>query len=160
MSHPKDRVPMMNKSNVVYKVECADCDATYVGETKRRLENRIAEHRKAVERGDSNASAIAEHAWAADHRVAWESTTILSVDSGHYSRLAREAIHIRKQKKALNRDLGQLNSIYNVLLSKRDERRNNARGMREEETVSKSKRDEGRNNGQENERRRNNERRK
>ena len=67
-------------------------------------------------------------------------------------------IHIRKQKEALNRDVGQLTPIYNVLLNKRDERRrNNTRGMKEEKTMSKSKRDEGRNNEQENERRRNNE---
>ena len=83
-----------------------------------------------VERGESNASAIAEHAWAADQQVAWHSTKILSVDSGHYSRLAREAIHIRKQKRALNRDVGQLNSIYNILLSKSDERRRNKRDER------------------------------
>ena len=73
---------------------------------------------------------------------------ILSVDSGHYSSLAWEAIHIRKQKRALNRDVGQLNPVYNVLLSKKDERRrNNARGMKEEETMSK--RDERRNNEKE-----------
>ena len=42
---------------------------------------------------------------------------------------AREAIHTEKQNGALNRDVGQLNVIYNVLLNKRDERRrNNARG--------------------------------
>ena len=76
------------------------------------------------------------------------------------SRLAQEAIHIRKQKKALKKDVGQLNPIYNVVLSKRDEgRRDNARGRKEKETVSKSKRDEGPNSEQEDERR-NNERRK
>ena len=50
LSHPKDHVHMMSKSNVVYKVKCADCDASNVGETKRRLETRIAEHRKAIEK--------------------------------------------------------------------------------------------------------------
>ena len=36
-----------------------------------------------MERGDTNASAIAELAWAADHRVAWDSTKFLGVDSGN-----------------------------------------------------------------------------
>ena len=32
-------------SNVVYKFTCRQCNATYVGETSRHLQTRIAEHR-------------------------------------------------------------------------------------------------------------------
>jgi len=32
----KDRLPDYSKKNVVYKISCNDCDATYVGQTKRK----------------------------------------------------------------------------------------------------------------------------
>ncbi|KYN11234.1 hypothetical protein ALC57_16619 [Trachymyrmex cornetzi] len=37
----KDRVDSLSKSNVVYKINCKDCDASYVGQTGRRLKTRI-----------------------------------------------------------------------------------------------------------------------
>ena len=63
---------------------------------------------------------LAEHAWTAGHRIDWDSAGILSISSGYYSRLALEAIHIRKQRKALNRGPGHLDLSYNSLLSSMD----------------------------------------
>ena len=54
LSQPKDVVLVWSKSNVVYKVKCKDCEASYMylGETGRRLETRITEHKWAfAERG-------------------------------------------------------------------------------------------------------------
>ena len=67
----------MKKSNVVYCIPCAECPATYVGETKRKLCKRVDEHMRAVRMADFNSSALAEHAWNADHRVDWSKVTIL-----------------------------------------------------------------------------------
>ena len=116
VSHPKDRVPLLSKSGVVYKVECGCCNASYVGETKRRLESRLAEHRKAVQKGEVNASALAEHVWNVGHHVNWDSMKVLSVSGRHYSRLALEAIHIRRQKNSLNRDRGKLGTAYDFVI--------------------------------------------
>jgi len=33
---------------VVYKIECKDCETSYVGQTKRRLTTRIREHRNNI----------------------------------------------------------------------------------------------------------------
>ena len=54
VSHFKDREPLLSKSGVVYKVEYGCCNASYVGETKKKLESRLVEHQKAVQRGKVN----------------------------------------------------------------------------------------------------------
>jgi len=40
----KDTLPNSSKKNVVYKITCKDCDASYVGQTGRKLNTRITEH--------------------------------------------------------------------------------------------------------------------
>ena len=67
LSHPKDRIPDDDKSSIVYKINCRDCDASYVGETGRALKTRMSEYRMAVEKMDFSASALAQHAWEHDH---------------------------------------------------------------------------------------------
>ena len=44
LSHPKDCISDDDKSSVVYKINCCDCDASYVGETGRALKTRMSEH--------------------------------------------------------------------------------------------------------------------
>ncbi|EFN60978.1 hypothetical protein EAG_13289, partial [Camponotus floridanus] len=44
----KDQLPRENLSNVVYKIPCNDCTATYVGQTGRQLKTRIKEHRSNI----------------------------------------------------------------------------------------------------------------
>ena len=69
---------------MVYRVECGDCDASYVNETRRRLETRLAELRRAVERGEVNASALVEHVlWNSGHHINWDSMAVLGVSSPH-----------------------------------------------------------------------------
>ena len=59
---PKDWTPTEELAGVVYQVPCANCPASYVGQTGRCLGKRIKEHQKAVESGDCANSALAEHA--------------------------------------------------------------------------------------------------
>ena len=56
LSHPKDRVTGADKSNVVHKIGCRGCDASYVGETGRALRTHVFEHRKTVEKADFSSS--------------------------------------------------------------------------------------------------------
>ena len=45
----KDRVlDKMNKSLVVYRIKCKNCEVSYIGETKRRLHDRVQEHKKGM----------------------------------------------------------------------------------------------------------------
>ena len=40
----KDKLPIRDMTGVVYKLNCKECDKTYVGETKRALGIRVNEH--------------------------------------------------------------------------------------------------------------------
>ena len=55
----KDNVDKFEKSGVVYKVNCADCKMSYIGQTGRQLRLRINEHKRSVKIGDTT-SALAD----------------------------------------------------------------------------------------------------
>jgi len=57
----KDMLSTTTRSNVVYKIECSNCDASYVGQTKRLLKDRLCEHRNHIKRNSSQISVITNH---------------------------------------------------------------------------------------------------
>ncbi|KYN40057.1 hypothetical protein ALC56_05544 [Trachymyrmex septentrionalis] len=63
----KDTCPLTSKSNVVYKISCNNCDASYVGQTGRQLKTRIAEHRNHIRHKASARSVITEHRLLHNH---------------------------------------------------------------------------------------------
>jgi len=69
--------PLLNKAkkNVVYKIYCKDCDASYVGQTERTLKTRILEH--CNRRNTSDYSVITEHRLDLNHDFNWEGTEIV-----------------------------------------------------------------------------------
>ena len=102
----KDTLPPGKQSNVVYRIPCS-CGQVYIGETKRRLEMRLKEHRDACERGMMEKSAVAEHVWEHHHPIHWEETTVL--DHGRRQELLmKEALHIQMTpvEERFNRDGG------------------------------------------------------
>ena len=63
LSHPKDDD---DKSSIVYKINCRDCDASYVGEMGRALKTRMSKHCRAM---DFSAAALAQHAREHNHHI-------------------------------------------------------------------------------------------
>ena len=55
--------PRECEANLVYQFNCHGCEARYIGQTKRHLKTRLAEHRH-----KSRESAIRDHALVCDHR--------------------------------------------------------------------------------------------
>ena len=73
----KDRFNRSQKSKIVYKASCLDCDAFYIGKTKRRLHDRKTEHFKALTQ-IGPASAVAEHSISTGHSIKWDHFEILA----------------------------------------------------------------------------------
>ena len=118
LSHPKDPVPDLQRRDVVYKIPCAACSSSYIGQTGRKLSQRLDEHRRAVRQADFNSSALAEHAWTCDHAIDWSNVKVLSNPRDYTTRMLEEAVFIRQTSDTLNRDCGSLPAEYENLLGK------------------------------------------
>ena len=65
-SHLKDPIHLRDRSGV-YRLECDDCPATYVGQSGRKLRVRVSEHVNAVKKNRPNDSAFAAHLLETGH---------------------------------------------------------------------------------------------
>ena len=103
----KDPLPVEKHANVVYEVPCS-CGKVYIGETKRRLETRLKEHKEACVKGQTTKSAIAEHAWSEGHPINWDGTRILQRASHTMELVLKEAMCIQSTPTDswFNRDSG------------------------------------------------------
>ena len=92
----------MDLSNVVYKVNCKDCPAYYVGMTTRRLQQRLHEH------STSECSAIYGHSAETGHEIDYQHPSILDRDNIKSRLLIKETLHIQDSgaKSTLNRNVG------------------------------------------------------
>jgi len=60
----------------MYKIDCKDCEVSYVGQTKRRLTIRIREHRNDINKKSDIPSVIFTH-HLQDHDFDWNNVHIL-----------------------------------------------------------------------------------
>ena len=66
---PKDPLTLEEKSCLVYEVPCFDCDFVYIGQTKRDLKSRLADHKLAIRNQEPEKSALCEHSIQFDHLI-------------------------------------------------------------------------------------------
>jgi len=116
----KDRNNLESNNNIVYKIFCKDCNASYVGQSKRQLKTRINEHIKNIMLEESKHSVITKHILDKNHTFDWENTKILDFESNYFKRMISEMIYIKTQTNSLNsmEDIECLDSSYFNLLTK------------------------------------------
>jgi hypothetical protein len=116
----KDETTVDSSNNVVYKICCKDCDASYVGQTKRQLKTRLNEHIKNSSLNTLKHTVITEHTLEYNHTFDWQNKKILDFETNYYKRLISEMIHIKLQTNGINcmEDTDLLDSGYSNLLSK------------------------------------------
>ncbi|XP_072043208.1 uncharacterized protein [Amphiura filiformis] len=72
---PKDKTEPVKQSGIVYQIDCADCDASYIGESARKLEKRLSEHKSTA---GSSKSAVREHVVRfKGHQIDWGNVKVL-----------------------------------------------------------------------------------
>ena len=100
---PKDKTALGKQSGVIYSIKCKDCDSLYIGESGRKLEKRLAEHKS---KAAGSKLAIREHIerCSKGHNIDWENVKVLEREPKDFPRKILEAIHIRTLNQKLNRD--------------------------------------------------------
>ena len=99
----------------MYQFECEQCDAVYVGETKRALKRRKIEHKN-----NKNSEAVINiHCMKNTHNFDWENPKILDTECNWNKRLISEMLHIKSNKNAVNKkeDVAKLSTVYTPILN-------------------------------------------
>lgn len=77
----KDKQQLFDQSGMVYQVNCGQCDAIYIGETKQRLGVRMSQHKRDCRPSKKNvatpSTALAKHSFENDHSFDLESPNVL-----------------------------------------------------------------------------------
>ncbi|BHF83967.1 hypothetical protein SprV_0902711600 [Sparganum proliferum] len=90
LMHPKDPIPINQKSGVIYRIDCSCGQANYVGETGKQVRTRLHEHELAVRRKDKLAL-VAAHASTPGHGFDFQCVRILGQSDDRVARLLQEA---------------------------------------------------------------------
>ena len=88
LSRLKSHVPLLSRSGVVYRVNCNQCNAFYLGMTTRRLGQWMMKH------GVTSSSAFYRH--AEGHTVMFEEPSVLACDSNVERLYVKESLEITK----------------------------------------------------------------
>lgn len=118
----KDPIPPGQQKNVVYSVPCGTGDGKmYIGQTGRKLDTRLREHKNDVRRND-NRTGLTQHTSCDGHVFNFDETKILERIADQESRITAETFHIKLAGEHntvnLQRECGLFNTSYNALVLK------------------------------------------
>ena len=124
LSKPKDPIPKEDRNNVICQLDCKDCEAVYVGETKRTLNIRTNEHISAV-KSASQRSHTAVHCWKCNHDFDWNNKRVLDFEKNWKTRIIKEAIYSEEVKHQTNCISFKLPAIWKRILQKNKGKKSN-----------------------------------
>lgn len=118
----KDPIPPGQQKNVVYAVPCGTGDGkVYIGQTGRKLDTRISEHKNDVKRKD-NRTGLTHHTLFDGHIFDFDNTKIVERIADQESRIVAETFHIKLAGEHntvnLQRECGSFDTSYNALVVK------------------------------------------
>ncbi|EZA52967.1 hypothetical protein X777_07426, partial [Ooceraea biroi] len=112
----KDKLSNLKCTDVVYKINCSDCSACYIGQTGRHLQTGINEHRSNIRRKDH--SVVSKHRLANNHDFDWSNPLILHREKHRRKREIAEMFLIKKEENTINlhTDTEDLSDVYNSIV--------------------------------------------
>jgi len=115
----KDRLMAGRVTDVVYKIDCKDCEKVYIGQTKRHLSTRINEHKNNIKNTAGNFSVVSQHRIEFDHDFDWGKLNILHKETNRRKREIAEMFYIKKFGNNINlqRDTENFNLVYDSIIS-------------------------------------------
>ncbi|XP_011858314.1 PREDICTED: uncharacterized protein LOC105555883 [Vollenhovia emeryi] len=115
----KDRIADPNRTELVYQLNCVDCDAIYISQTKRHVVTRINEHRNDIKKPVDNHSVVSKHRNLAGHEFDWSNPLILHKEPHFKKREIAEMFYIKKSHDYtinLQQDTDNLSAIYDKIV--------------------------------------------
>ena len=112
---PKFRPAEDDQCNVIYKIPCASCPWSYIGETKRSFTTRRKEHMRNLKLC-TKGSNVAKHAWTFNHDIDFNNSKIID-KANNWSRKTLESWHTAKTVGA-DKNSCPLPRQYHILLKK------------------------------------------
>ncbi|XP_044751492.1 uncharacterized protein LOC123311526 isoform X2 [Coccinella septempunctata] len=130
-SHTKDKFSIEKTSNAVYKVPCAQCHLSYIGQTSQQIKKRMAQHKSDIKH-PGKGCALAQHCHDNQHMMNFNNIQILEREKNYRKRTFLEMFHIKKNLENVvnsRSDIKNISSIYTFLIhhnKDHDRRRNNS----------------------------------
>lgn len=119
----KDKIKTTHRKNIIYQINCQDCEKIYIGQTGQLLSNRMTQHKsdhknKHIITETSTAAVL--HSRDTGHRFNFEKPKILQMEHNYKKRTILEMVHIKNSANTVNKksDTQKLHSIYATLLKK------------------------------------------
>ena len=119
-------IPEEDRNNVIYRLDCKDCEAVYVGETKRTLNIRANEHISAV-RSACERRHPSEHCWKYNHDFDFNNKKVLDFEKHWKTRIIKEAIYSEENKHHINGISFKLPATWKPVLQKNQGKKNNCK---------------------------------
>ena len=122
----KEKNEKLQNSKLVYKIDCKNCDATYVGQTSQYLSIRLKQHSYDVQKHkkyfypNSNLTSLVQHSSNNKHEFDFNNPSILIQEPNYFKRIFLEMVYIKKFKNSINKrtDIENLSNIYNNLIER------------------------------------------
>ena len=92
---PTDEVAAEDKNNIIYEIDCSECEAVYSGESKHSLKLLLDEYKRFVGDWDCETNENAKHCWEVEYNFSWDQG-IFDRESRLISRKIKETIHFFK----------------------------------------------------------------
>ncbi|XP_053691812.1 uncharacterized protein LOC128740298 [Sabethes cyaneus] len=137
-TNTKDNIPTEMKTNVIYRIPCRDCQASYVGLTSNQLKKRISNHRSNIKQMEAlidatsrsnptithelsnlrEKTALLAHCIDTRHRFALDDTRVVDQHRRQTALPILEVCHITNTDHTVNKrsDVDCLSSTYAAIL--------------------------------------------
>ena len=100
---PKGRVATVVKNNIVYEIDCSNCEAVYFGESKRSLKSRSDKHKRSVRSCNCKKNEITKRFWEADHNFNCDRKKVVDRESRLIPWKIKKTMHSLKNPNHLNK---------------------------------------------------------
>ena len=97
----KDRVATEDNNKIVYEIDCSNCVAVYLGESKRSLKSH-SYNKRSVRNCDCEKNEPEKHGWEVDNNLSWDQKKVVARVSRLIPKKIKETIHFLRNPNPIN----------------------------------------------------------